>query len=63
MTRIEKKISLVEIKKILDDNPSVKNISYALFILAGLNVAGKIANGMASTVRGFKNFNSALNGE
>jgi hypothetical protein len=61
-TRNEKKINLQDIKQFLDDNPIAKRIAYVLLAIGGIYVAGKIANGMASAVRGFKNLGSAIKG-
>lgn len=52
-----------EIKKFLDENPNAKKVVFGLLIVGGIFVAGKIANGMASAIRGFKNFGSAIKGE
>jgi len=46
----------------LDENPIAKKVVYGLLIVGGIYVAGKFANGMASAVRGFKNFGSAIKG-
>lgn len=62
-TRSEKKINLQDIKQFLDDNPIAKKVVYGMLIVGGIYVAGKIANGMASAIRGFKNFGSAIKGE
>lgn len=63
MTNRDSKINYQEIKKILDENPIAKKVVYGLLIVGGIYVAGKIANGMASAIRGFKNFGSAIKGE
>lgn len=62
-TRQEQKINLQEIKVFLDNNPMVKKGVYVLLAVGGIYVLGKIANGMASAVRGFKNFGSAIKGD
>ncbi len=62
-TRNEHKINLNDIKQFLDENPIAKKVVYGLLIVGGIYVAGKIANGMASAVRGFKNLGSAMKGE
>ena len=49
-----KKINLQEIKQYLDDNPPIKTVVYI-----GLGVFSVLA----STVRGFNEFRSALKGE
>jgi hypothetical protein len=61
-TKKEQKINLQEIKIFLDDNPTIKKIGYVLLAIGSIYVAGRIANGMASAVRGFKNFGSAIKG-
>jgi hypothetical protein len=61
-TNKEPKINYQEIKKFLDENPIAKKVVYGLLIVGGIYVAGRIANGMASAVRGFKNFGSAIKG-
>jgi hypothetical protein len=61
-TNAEPKINYQEIKKFLNENPIAKKVMYGMLIFGGIYVAGKIANGMASAVRGFKNFSSALKG-
>jgi hypothetical protein len=62
-TNREPKINYQEIKNFLDENPIAKKVVYGLLIVGGIYVAGKIANGMASAIRGFKNFGSAIKGE
>jgi hypothetical protein len=62
-TNRDSKINYQEIKKFLDENPIAKKVVYGLLIVGGIYVAGKIANGMASAIRGFKNFGSAIKGE
>lgn len=61
-TRAENKINPQEIKRFLDENPAIKKIAYVFLAIGTVYVAGKIANGMASAVRGFKNFGSAIKG-
>ena len=62
-TNKEPKITYQEIKKFLGENPIAKKVVYGLLIVGGIYVAGKIANGMASAIKGFKNLSSALKGE
>jgi hypothetical protein len=62
-TNREAKINYQEIKKFLDENPIAKKVVYGLLIVGGIYVAGRIANGMASAIRGFKNFGSAIKGD
>jgi len=47
----------------LDENQTIKKVVYVGIAIAAIYVAGRIANGLASSVRGFKNLNSAINGE
>ena len=61
-TTTTQKINLQEIKKFLDENPPIKKVAYVLLAIGSIYVAGRIANGMASAVRGFKNFGSAIKG-
>ena len=62
-TNRDSRINYKEIKKFLDENPIAKKVVYGLLIVGGIYVAGRIANGMASAIRGFKNFGSAIKGE
>ena len=62
-TNREPKINYQEIKNFLDENPKAKKVVYGLLIVAGIYVSGRIANGMASAVRGFINLGSAIKGE
>ena len=57
-----KKVNLQEIKRYLDDNPPIKAIVYIGLGVVGLYVAGKVFSVLASTVRGFNEFRSALKG-
>jgi hypothetical protein len=61
-TNQQLKISFQEIKTYLDNNPLVKRIVYALLAIGAIYLAGKLASGMASAVRGFSNLGSALRG-
>jgi hypothetical protein len=61
-TNKEPKVNLQEIKKFLDENPPIKKVAYIAVAIGAIYVAGRIANGMASAVRGFKNFSSAIKG-
>jgi hypothetical protein len=58
-----KKINLQEIKQYLDDNPPIKTVVYIGLGVVGLYVAGKLFSVLASSVRGFNEFRSALKGE
>lgn len=62
-TNREPKINYQEIKNFLDQNPVAKKVVVGMLIVGGIYVAGRIANGMASAIRGFKNFGSAIKGE
>jgi len=62
-TKPEQKINLQEIKKFLDDHPTIKKVTYILLAVGTIYVAGIVANRMASAVRGFKNLGSAFKGE
>lgn len=57
-----KKINLQEIKQYLDENPSIKTVVYIGVGVVGLYFAGKVFSALASSVRGFNEFRSALNG-
>ncbi len=57
-----KKINLQEIKQFLDDNPPIKTVVYIGLGVAGIYVAGKVFSALASSVRGFNEFRSALKG-
>lgn len=57
-----KKINLQEIKQYLDENPSIKTVVYIGVGVVGLYVAGKVFSVLASSVRGFNEFRSALKG-
>lgn len=55
-----KKINFQEIKQYLDDNPPVKTDVYFGFGVVGLFVAVKVFSALASSVRGFNEFRSAI---
>jgi hypothetical protein len=57
-----KKVNLQEIKQYLDDNPPIKTAVYIGLGVVGLYVAGKVFSALASSVRGFNEFRSALKG-
>jgi hypothetical protein len=57
-----KKINLQEVKRYLDDNPPIKKVVYIGLGVVGLYVAGKVFSALASSVRGFNEFRSALKG-
>jgi hypothetical protein len=46
----------------LDDNPPIKTVVYIGLGVVGLYVAGKVFSALASSVRGFNEFRSALKG-
>ncbi len=57
-----KKVNLQEIKEFLDDNPPVKTVVYIGIGVAGIYIAGKMFSALASSVRGFNEFRSAIKG-
>ena len=57
-----KKVNLQEIKQYLDDNKPIKTVVYIGLGVVGLYVAGKVFSALASSVRGFNEFRSAING-
>jgi hypothetical protein len=57
-----KKITLQEIKHYLNDNPQIKTAVYIGVGLVGIYIAGKVCSALASSVRGFNEFRSALKG-
>jgi hypothetical protein len=58
-----KKINLLEIKQYLDDNPPVKTVVYIGLGIVALYVSGKLFSVLATSVRGFNEFKSAINGK
>ena len=54
--------NLKEIKKYLDENPPIKKVVYIGLGIVGFYVAGKVFSALASSVRGFNEFRSALKG-
>jgi len=56
------KMNLLDIKQILDQNSTIKKVAYFVMVIGAIYVAGKLSNGMASAVRGFKNLGSAIKG-
>jgi hypothetical protein len=62
MMKPTKKINLQEVKQYLDDNPPIKTAVYIGLGVVGLYVAGKVFSALASSVRGFNEFRSALKG-
>jgi len=56
------KMNLQDIKQILDENSTIKKVAYVVMVIGAIYVAGKLSNGMASAVRGFKNLGSAIKG-
>jgi len=61
-TKQKSKMNLQDIKQILDENPMTKKVVYVGIFIGAIYVAGKLSNGMASAVRGFKNLGSAIKG-
>lgn len=59
----ENKINYQELKKQIENNPVAKKVAIGILIIGGIYASGKIANAMASAIRGFKNFGSAIKGE
>jgi hypothetical protein len=57
-----KKINLDEIKQYLDANPPIKTAVYIGLGVVGFYVVGKVFSVLASSVRGFNAFCSALKG-
>jgi len=55
-------MNLQDIKQILDENSTIKKVAYVVMVIGAIYVAGKLSNGMASAVRGFKNLGSAIKG-
>ena len=56
------KINLEEIKLYLKENPQLKTIVHIGLGVIGLYAAGKVFSALASSVRGFNEFRSALKG-
>jgi hypothetical protein len=59
---IEPKIVIKDIIDFLRDNSVAKKVATVAFVIGGIYIAGKLANGMASTIRGFRNLTSAFKG-
>ncbi len=57
-----KKINFQEIEQYMEDNPPIKMAVYIGLGVVGLYVAGKVFSALASSVRGFNEFRSALKG-
>jgi len=58
----ESKIIFNDIKKFLSDNTVAKKVGIIILAIGGIYIAGKLANGMASAIRGFRNLSSAFKG-
>ena len=58
----KEEIKLQEIKEYLDKNPQIKKVVYIGLGIVCLYVAGKVFSALASSVRGFNEFRSALKG-
>lgn len=54
--------NLKDIKQSLDANPPMKTVVYIGLGVVVIYLAGKVFSVLASTVRGFNEFRSALNG-
>ena len=59
----ESKIIFKDIKNFLSDNTVAKKVGIIILAIGGIYVAGKLANGMASAIRGFRNLSSAFKGD
>jgi hypothetical protein len=59
----KEQIKLQEIKEYLDKNPQIKTVVYIGLGIVGLYVAGKVFSTLATSVRGFNEFRSAINGK
>lgn len=59
----KEEIKLQEIKEYLDKNPQIKTVVYIGLGIVGLYVAGKVFSALATSVRGFNEFRSAINGK
>jgi hypothetical protein len=58
----ESKIIISDVKNFLKDNTVAKKLGIVILAIGGIYVAGKLANGMASAIRGFRNLSSAFKG-
>lgn len=58
----KEEVKLQEIKEFLEKNPQIKTLVYIGVGIIGLYVAGKVFSILASSVRGFNEFRSAING-
>ena len=59
----ESKIIISDVKNFLKDNTVAKKLGIVILAIGGIYVAGKLANGMASAIRGFRNLSSAFKGD
>lgn len=59
---VEPKIIINDIMDFLKDNSVAKKMATVALVIGGIYIAGKLANGMASAIRGFRNLTSAFNG-
>jgi hypothetical protein len=59
----KEEIKIKEIKEYLDKNPQLKTVVYIGLGIVGLYVAGKVFSALATSVRGFNEFRSAINGK
>lgn len=58
----ESKIIFNDIKNFLSDNTVAKKVGIIILAIGGIYIAGKLANGMATAIRGFRNLTSAFKG-
>lgn len=59
---VEPKIVINDIKDLLKDNSVAKKVATVLLVIGGIYIVGKLANGMATVIRGFRNLTSAFKG-
>jgi hypothetical protein len=58
----ESKVIFSDVKNFLKENTVAKKVGIIILAIGGIYVAGKLANGMASAIRGFRNLSSAFKG-
>lgn len=59
---IEPKIIINDLIDFLKDNSNAKKVAKVAIVIGGIYLAGKLANGMATSIRGFRNLTSAFKG-
>jgi hypothetical protein len=59
---VEPKIVINDITDFLKDNSVAKKVATVVLVIGGIYLAGKLANGMATVIRGFRNLTSAFKG-